>query len=119
LSLVAAGALVLLIAHPSQALNADAEPAALAKQRGDLYVKATQAPLAKLESDLNHLAVLSEACRVAHGAQACGLPDKPLESGKLEDRFGYYVKGPVEAHSKTKGLKVNRGNWAGSSPHPR
>ena len=117
-SIAAAGALVLMIVSSSRALNADAEPAALGKQRAALYLKAAHAPLADLESDLNHLAKLSEECRVEHGAQACGLPDKALETGKLEDRYAYYVKEPVEAHSKTKGVKINRQNWAGSSAPP-
>jgi hypothetical protein len=116
--MAAAGALVLMVASSSRAVNADAEPAALNKQRGELYLKAANASLASLESDLNHLAMLSEACRVDHGAQACGLLDKPLESGKLEDRYAYYVKQPVEAHSKGQGVKVNRRNWAGSSAAP-
>ena len=69
----------------SRAQSADSHPAALSKQRAAIFLKATHAPLADLESDVNHLAVLSETCRVEYGAQACGLPDKPLESGKLED----------------------------------
>ena len=100
LSLAAAGALVLTLAPSSRAESADAQPAALSKQRAALYLQATRAPLANLESDLNHLAMLSETCRVEYGAQACGLSDKPLESGKLEERYAYYVKQPVEAHSK-------------------
>jgi hypothetical protein len=115
LSLAAAGALVLTLPPSSRAESADAQPAALSKQRATLYLQATRAPLADLESDVNHLAILSEACRVEHGAQACGLPDKPLESGKLEERYAYYVKRPVEAHSKGQGLKIERRNWEGSS----
>jgi hypothetical protein len=115
LSLAAAGALVLTLAPSGRAESADAQPAALSKQRATLYLQATRAPLAELESDVNHLAMLSETCRVEHGAQACGLPDKPLESGKLEERYAYYVKQPVEAHSKGQGLKIARRNWEGSS----
>ena len=118
LSLAAAGALVLTLAPISRAQSADAQPEALSKQRSALYLKATRAPLADLESDVNHLATLSETCRVEHGAQACGLPDKPLESGKLEERYAYYVKRPVEAHSKVQGLKIDRRNWQGSSAPP-
>jgi hypothetical protein len=115
LSLAAAGALVVTLAPSSRAESADAQPAALSKQRATLYLQATRAPLADLESDVNHLAILSETCRVEHGAQACGLPDKPLESGKLEERYAYYVRRPVEAHSKGQGLKIERRNWEGSS----
>jgi hypothetical protein len=116
LSLVAASALVLTLAPASRAQSADAQPEALSKQRAALYLKATRAPLADLESDVNHLATLSETCRVEHGAQACGLPDKPLESSKLEELYAYYVRRPVEAHSKVQGLKIDRRNWEGSRP---
>ena len=119
LSLVGAGALVLTLAPSGHAQNADAQPAALSKQRAKLYVQAIRAPLASLESEVNHLAMLSETCRVEHGAQACGLSDKPLESSKLEDRYAYYVKQPVEAHSKGQGVKVQRRNWQGSTAPPK
>lgn len=115
LCLAAAGVLVLTLAPASLAESPDAQPAALSKQRAALYLQATRGPLANLESDLNHLALQSEKCRVEYGAQTCGLSDKPLESGKLEDRYAYYVKQPVEAHSKGQELKIHRGNWAGSS----
>ena len=115
LCMAAVGALVLTLAPSSRAQNPDAQPAALSKLRAALYVQATRAPLTNLESEVNHLAMLSETCRVEHGAQACGLSDKPLESGKLEDRYAYYVKQPVEAHSKTQGVKIQRRNWEGSA----
>jgi len=111
----AVGALVLTLAPSSRAQNPDAQPAALSKLRAALYVQATRAPLTNLEGEVNHLAKLSETCRVEHGAQACGLSDKPLESGKLEDRYAYYVKQPVEVHSKTQGVKIQRRNWEGSA----
>lgn len=115
LCLAALGALVLTLAPSSRAENPDAEPAALGKQRARLYLQATRAPLASLESEVNHLAMLSETCRIEHGAQACGLSDKPLESSKLEDRYAYYVKQPVEAHPKAQGVKIQRRNWEGFS----
>jgi hypothetical protein len=118
LSLIAAGVLFLTVAASSRAQSADVQPAALSKQRAALYLEATRAPLAKLESDVNHLAILSETCRVQYGSQACGLPDKPLESDKLEDRYTYYVRRPVEAHSKGQGVKIDRRNWAKSSAPP-
>jgi hypothetical protein len=115
LFMAAASALVLTVAASSRAESADVQPAALSKKRAALYLEATRAPLANLESDVNHLAVLSETCRVKYGSQACGLPDKPLESDKLEDRYAYYVRKPVEAHSKLQGVKINRRNWEGST----
>jgi len=115
LPMAAAGVLVLTFAPSSRAQSPEAQPAALSKQRATLYVQATHTPLANLESEVNHLAMLSETCRIEHGAQACGLSDKPLESSKLEDRYSYYVKQPVEAHTKAQGLKVQRQNWEGSS----
>lgn len=115
LSMAAAGALVLTLAPSSRAQSAEAQPAALSKQRAALYLKATRAPLADLESDVNHLARLSETCRVEYGSQACGLPDKPLESDKLEERYAYYVSRPVEANSKGQKVKIERRNWAASS----
>jgi len=115
LCMAAVGTLVLTLAPSSRAQNPDAQPAALSKLRATLYVQATRAPLMNLESEVNHLAMLSETCRVEHGAQACGLSDKPLESSKLEDRYAYYVKQPVEAHSKVQGVKIQRRNWEGSA----
>jgi hypothetical protein len=115
LAMAAAGALILTLAPSSRAQTPDAQPAALSKQRAALYVQATHTPLANLESEVNHLAMLSEACRIEHGAQACGLSDKPLESSKLEDRYSYYIKQPVETHTKAQGLKVQRRNWEVSS----
>jgi hypothetical protein len=115
LMMAAVGALVLALAPSSRAQSADSQPAALSKQRAALYLEATRTPLANLENDVNHLALRSESCRIEYGAQACGLPDKPLESSKLEERYAYYVKQPVEAHSKTHGAKIDRRNWAGAS----
>jgi hypothetical protein len=115
LCVAAVGALLLTLAPSSPAQNPDAQPAALSKMRASLYVQATRAALTNLESEVNHLAMLSETCRVEHGAQACGLSDKPLDSSKLEDRYAYYVKQPVEAHSKVQGVKIQRRNWEGSA----
>ena len=116
--MAAGGALVLALAASSRAQSADSQPAALSKQRAALYLEATRTPLANLENDVNHLALRSESCRIEYGAQACGLPDKPLESRKLEERYAYYVKQPVEAHSKAQGVKISRRNWAGASAPP-
>jgi hypothetical protein len=116
--MAAGGALVLVLAPSSRAQSADSQPAALSKQRSALYLEATRTPLANLENDVNHLAIRSESCRIEYGAQACGLPDKPLESRKLEERYAYYVGHPVEAHSKVQGVKVDRRNWAGASAPP-
>ena len=118
LPLAAAGALFLALAPSSRAEDADAQPAALSKQRATLYLEATRAPLANLENDVNHFALLSEKCRVEYGTQACGLSDKPLESDKLEERYAYYVKGPVEARSKGEALKIDRGHWGKLSAPP-
>ena len=118
LMMAAGGALVLALAASSRAQSADSQPAALSKQRAALYLAATHTPLADLENDLNHLALRSESCRIEYGAQACGLPDKPLESRKLEERYAYYVRQPVEAHSKVQGVKISRRNWEGASAPP-
>ena len=115
LMMAAGGALVLAFAASSRAQSVDSQPAALSKQRAALYLAATRTPLADLENDVNHLALRSESCRIEYGSQACGLPDKPLESRKLEERYAYYVGHPVEAHSKMQGVKVDRRNWAGTS----
>jgi hypothetical protein len=117
LMMAAGGALVLALASSSRAQSADSQPEALSKQRAALYLKATHSPLADLESEVNHLAMRSESCRIEYGSQACGLPDKPLESRKLEERYAYYVGHPVEAHPspKVQGVKISRQNWAGAS----
>ena len=109
--LAAATALLLALAPMARAQSVDFDPAALGKQRSAILLKATHAPIADLENDVNHLAVLSETCRAESGAKACGLSDKPLESGKLEDRYAYYVRRPVEAHASGRQAKIDRHNW--------
>ena len=111
LPLAAAAALLLAFAPIARAQSADIDPAALSKLRAAIILKAIQAPITDLESDVNHLAVLSETCRVESGAKACGLSDKPLESNKLEDRYAYYVRKPVEAHASGGQAKIDRHNW--------
>jgi len=115
LMLAVSGVLLLALAPSGRAQNADSQPEALSKQRAALYLAATRTPLPELENDVNRLAMRSESCRIEYGAQACGLPDKPLESRKLEDRYAYYVGQPVEAHSKGHGVKIDRRNWQGAS----
>jgi hypothetical protein len=95
----------------ARAQSVDSDPAALAKQRSAILLKATHAPITALEGDVNHVAVLSETCRAESGAKACGLSDKPLESSKLEDRYAYYVRQPVEAHASGRQAKIDRHNW--------
>jgi hypothetical protein len=109
--LAAATALLLALAPIVRAQGVDFDPAALSKQRSAILLKATHAPIADLESDVNHLAVLSETCRAESGAKACGLSDKPIESNKLDDRYAYYVKKPVEAHASGRQAKIDRRNW--------
>jgi len=118
LMMAVSGALLLALAPSSRAQSADSQPEALSKQRAALYLAATRTPLGDLENDVNHLAMRSESCRIEYGAQACGLPDKPLDSRKLEDRFAYYVGRPVEAHSKGHGVKIDRRHWEGTSAAP-
>ena len=109
--LAAAIALLLALAPIASAQSVDFDPAALAKKRSAIILKATHAPIADLENDVNHLAVLSETCRAESGAKVCGLSDKPLESSKLEDRYAYYVRKPVEAHASGRQAKIDRHNW--------
>jgi hypothetical protein len=73
LRLAAATALLLALAPMARAQSVDFDPAALSKQRSAILLKATHAPIADLENDVNHLAVLSETCRAESGAKACGL----------------------------------------------
>jgi hypothetical protein len=119
LVMAAGGALVLALAASGRAQSADSQPAALNKQRAALHLAATHTPLADLENDVNRLAIRSESCRIEYGAKACGLPDKPLESRKLEERYAYYVRQPVEALSKEQGVKISRRNWEGTSAPQR
>ena len=109
--LAAATALLLALVPIARGQSVDFGPAALGKQRAATIMKATHAPITELESDVNHLAVLSETCRAESGAKACGLSDKPLESNKLEDRYAYYVRKPVEAHASGRQAKIDRHNW--------
>jgi len=112
--------LLMTLAPVTMAQTNDSKPEELGKQRSALYLKATQAPLENLSGDVNRIAVLSETCRVKYGSAPCGLPDKALESDKLEERYAYYVKQPIEAHTKTHAVKIDRRNWEGSdsAAHP-
>jgi hypothetical protein len=109
-------ALCMALAPGARAQSADFEPGVLAKQRSELYLKALRSPLVELESEVNHLAVLSETCRATYGSKACGLAAKPLDSDKLEESYDYYVRRPVEGHFKLREAKIDRRNWAGTPP---
>lgn len=115
--LVAIAAIALLLALTSSSRaqqplqSVEFEPAALEKPRAALLLKASHAALADSENELNHLAVLSETCRAEFGAKACGLDEKPLSSDKLEERFSYYVRQPVQTHFSGHQVKVDRHSW--------
>ena len=109
--LAVATTLLLTFGATAWAQSADSDPAALGKQRTAILLKASRTPIADLESDVNHVAVMSETCRAQSGAKACGLTDKPLESNNLEDRYAYYVRRPVEAHASGRQAKFDRHNW--------
>jgi hypothetical protein len=119
LRLAAAAALLIVVAPIARAQSVDFDPAAITKQRSAITLKATHIPIADLENDLNHLAVLSETCRAESGAKACGLSDKPLESNNLEDRYEYYVRRPVEARASGRLAKIDRRNWESPASAPR
>jgi hypothetical protein len=102
--------LVFLLPRAAQAESAESQPEAIGKERTALYLKGIHAPHKELEADLNQLALASESCRAEHGAKLCGLPEKALASDKLEERYSYYVKGPVEAHFGH-GVRVERRHW--------
>jgi hypothetical protein len=108
---------ILLVTYvPLRAQSVDFDPAALGKQRAALCLRAGHTTLPELESDVNHLAVLSETCRAQYGTKACGLPDKPLNSEKLEERYAYYVRRPLEEHLDGRGMKIDRRNWGTDAP---
>ena len=109
-------AAVLMTPIQERAQSIDFDPVALGKQRAALCLKAGHASLPELESDVNHLAVLSETCRSQYGTKACGLPDKPLSSEKLEERYAYYVRRPLEEHLNGRGVKIDRRNWGTDVP---
>jgi hypothetical protein len=112
-----ASVVALLVTHvPGYSQSIDFDPAALGKQRGALCLRAGHTSLPELESDVNHLAVLSETCRAQYGTKACGLPDKPLGSDKLEERYAYYVRRPLEEHLNGLGMKIERRNWGTDTP---
>jgi hypothetical protein len=104
-------AMLLTLTPVARAQSVDFSPAALSKQRAAILLKATHAPIADLENDVNHLAVLSETCRAESGAKACGLSDKTLASNNLDDRYAYYVRKPMEARASGHQAKVDRHNW--------
>lgn len=111
ISWAAIAGLLLLPGLLTRAAGVDFEPAALAKERKEICLKAIHTPVADMESDVNHLAMLSETCRAEYGAQACGLPEKPLESNKLDDLYSYYVRRPVGARAGARQAKIDRHNW--------
>ena len=107
-------AILFALAPLGRAQNLASDVAALQKQRAALCLQASHTPLADLEGDVNHLAVLSESCRIQYGAKACGLTEKPLESDKPEERYAYYIRRPVEAHASVQ-IKIDKHNWGGST----
>jgi hypothetical protein len=109
--LASALALLLALVPKASAQSVDFSPAALSKQRSAVLLMATHTPIADLEGDVDHLAVLSETCRAESGAKACELSDKPLQSDSLDDRYAYYVRKPVEVHASAHQAKVDRHNW--------
>jgi hypothetical protein len=111
LAILNAGSVRLSSGNDEQRQSTDSQPDALSKERKALYLKAIHTPLADLEADLNQLAVASESCRAEHGAKTCGLPDKALASDKLEERYDYYVKHPVESRLSGHGVRVEKRNW--------
>lgn len=119
LPVAVAGTLLLALAPSARAESVDFSPASLSRQRAALILKATHTPMAELESDVDHLAVLSETCRAESGAKACGLSDKPLASSTLEDRYAYYVRIPVDVHASARQAKVDRHNWEAPAAAPR
>lgn len=104
-----AGFLLSSAAFPAE--NVNFEPQALAKLRSEICLKATHAQVADLENDINHLALLSETCRAEYGTKVCGLPDKVLESDKLEERYAYYVRRPLESRAGGSNVKVDKHKW--------
>jgi len=113
--LAAAVALLSALALPARAQSGAVQPAELDQQRLALFLKTRHASLADLEAEINHLARLAEACRVEQGAAACGLPDTSLGSGKLEDRYDYYIRRRVEARLQSPAVRFSRQNWDRSS----
>ena len=116
---VATSAFLLALVPMGRAPGVDCSPATLSTQRAAIILKATHAPIADVENDLNHLALLSERCRVESGAKACGLSDKPLESNSLDERYAYYVRQPMDAHASGHQAKVDKHNWAAPPAPPR
>jgi hypothetical protein len=116
---VATSAFLLALVPMASAQNVDCSPATLSTQRAAIILKATHAPIADVENELNHLALLSERCRVESGAKACGLSDKPLESNSLDERYAYYVRQPMDAHASGHQAKVDKHNWAAPPAPPR
>jgi hypothetical protein len=95
----------------ASAQEADFRPEAVSKQRTALYIKGLQVSAKSLETDLNHLAVISEACRIEYGSKTCGLPGKALDSDKLEERYDYYVRLPMAARPAGHTVKIEKRNW--------
>ena len=77
-------AAVLMTPIPERAQSIDFDPVALGKQRAALCLKAGHASLPELESDVNHLAVLSETCR-SHQTQPGPSGDETNTSGNLSN----------------------------------
>ena len=116
---ITAIALLLALVPMARAQNSDQSPATLSTERAAIILKATHAPIAGVENELNHLALLSERCRVESGAKACGLSDKPLESNSLDERYAYYVRQPMDEHASGHHAKVDKHNWAAPPAPPR
>ncbi|MGH9328681.1 MAG: hypothetical protein ACRD2B_18590 [Terriglobia bacterium] len=94
-------------------------PQDIGSRRAKLYLEAAREPLARMAPKIYQFALDSERCRLASGAEACGLGKTPLKDGSLKGIFNYYVKQPVEAALNQRQVKIRKSHWIWepSAPH--
>lgn len=89
----------------------DFSPQGIIGRRVSLYLESARAPLEKLAPAVYAFAADAERCRMASGAEACGLSAGPLQGSSLKQIFDYYVAQPVEAGLVRQKVGVEKSHW--------
>lgn len=108
-------ALFLLAVFASAAVSTaprDFSPQGIIERRVSLYLEAAHTPLEKLAPAVYAFAADAERCRMASGAEACGLSASPLQGGSLKQIFDYYVAQPVEAALGRQKVGAEKSHWS-------
>lgn len=111
---VLAAALLLMASAALAAVPAaphDFSPQGIIERRVSLYIESAHTPLEKMAPAVYAFAADAERCRMASGAEACGLSAGPLQGSSLKQIFDYYVAQPVEAGRARQKVGAEKSHW--------